>query len=73
MMGLPYFIVKMSINNMIKSVRNKKIDISKIDIGVSKILATKEKYNLNDDEVKGVDTKEINKEIDDLNNKIKKA
>lgn len=73
MMGLPYFIVKMCMNNIIKKVRDKKIDINKIDIGVSKILATKEKYNLNDDEVKGVDTKEINKEIDDLNKKIKKA
>lgn len=70
MLGLKYKRIQNVINYIIKEVKKGKIDISKIDNSVEKIVKVKEKYNVNDNNITGINIEEINKEIYNLNKKI---
>ena len=70
MIGLKYNTIKKVIKSTIRYVKKNKINIRRIDESVSKILETKEKYNITDNETKGCNIEKINKEVDELNNLI---
>lgn len=70
MIGLPYKKVKKIIKYIIKKVRKGKINIEKINKSVEKIIAIKEKYNIEDEKIDGFSIEEINEKIKDLNEKV---
>ncbi len=71
MMGIKYKYIERAIKKVAKQVRRGKVEISKIDNSVQKILQMKSKYKVNDNPVKGFNIEQINKEIEELNSKIK--
>lgn len=70
MIGTKYKQIEKIIKSTCKKVQKGKIDINKINKSVEIIIAIKEKYNINDEEAKGFDVENINREIEELNNKI---
>lgn len=70
MIGTKYKKIEKIIKNVSKKVKKGKIDINRINESVEKIVSVKKKYNVNDNEVAGFDIEDINKKIEELNNKI---
>ena len=70
MTGLGYKTIERIINNIVKKVQKGKISEVEINKSVDKIVKIKQKYNVNEDKVMGIDIDKINKEIEQLNNKI---
>lgn len=69
MIGLPYKKVKKIIKYIVKKVRKGKISIERINKSVEKIIAIKEKYNIEDKKVDGFSVQKINEKIRELNEK----
>lgn len=72
MIGLPYKKIKKIIKYIAKKVKKGKIKEERINLSVEKIMKIKEKYNVQDKEVDGFLSIEINKKIKQLNEKIVK-
>ena len=72
MVGLPYSKVKKLIKYITKQVKKGRISERRINESVKKINAFKERYNIKDEEVKGFDIEEMNKEILSLRDEITK-
>ena len=70
MIGLSYKRVKKIIKYITKKAKKGKIDINIINEKVEKIIKTKEKYNVEDNQIDGFDIKEINNKIKQLNEKV---
>ena len=70
MIGLSTNRIRKIIKYIIKKVQKGKIDIKRIEESAEKIISMKEKYNVNDGKVTGVNIEEINNEIEQLNKKI---
>ena len=70
MTGLSYKTIDKIINKIAKKVEKGKIDQNAINNSVNKIITMKEKYKISDENVTGLDIDKINKEIEELNNKI---
>lgn len=70
MIGIPYKKIKRIIGYIIKEVEKGKIDIERINKSVEKILEMKEKYNVSDEKVDGINIKEINQKIKAVNEKV---
>lgn len=70
MTGLSYKTIERIINHIAKKVQKGKISETAINKSVDKIIKMKQKYNVNDNKVTGIDIEKINKEIEELNNKI---
>ena len=70
MLGFKYKDIINIIKNIAKEVRKGKIHANKIEESVDKIIAMKKKYNVNDNKVKGFNIESINKEIEELNDKV---
>lgn len=73
MTGLGYKTLERIIKSVAKKVEKGKISKITINKNVEKIIKMKQKYNVNDNKVNGLNIKEINKEIEELNNKTIKA
>lgn len=67
---LEYNKIQKVIKNIAKKVERGKIEISQINNSVEKIINFKEKYNVNDNEVKGFNIQEINEKIEQVNKKV---
>ena len=52
------------------NIKSGKINANRVEQSVNKIITMKEKYNVNDNEIKGLNIEEINKKIEELNNKV---
>ena len=72
MLGNPYKEIEDAIKYMTKKAKAGKLSEERIDESVQKILNMKEKYKVNDNQVKGFNIEEMNREIDELNENIKK-
>ena len=70
MIGLPYNEIKNVIKYITKKVEKGKISEERINRSVEKILKMKEKYDINDSKVEGVEIKKINEKIKELNEKV---
>ena len=70
MIGIPYKEIEEAIKYITKKVKTGKLSEDRINKSVEKILNMKEKYKVNDDEVKGFNIENMNKEIEELNKKI---
>ena len=70
MIGVGYKTVKKTIKKLEKSISYSKINEEEIEKRVQKIISLKEKYRLNDEIAKGCNVEEINKSIENLNEKI---
>lgn len=70
MIGLPYRRVKKIIKYIANKVKKGEISIERINKSVEKIIAMKEKYNINDENVDGFSIEEINEKIKILNEKV---
>lgn len=70
MLGFKYGEIVRIIKYIAKQVRNGNIDQNRIEGSVQKIIEIKEKYNVNDDTIKGIDIESINKQIEELNKKV---
>lgn len=55
-----------------RKIKNGNLSIERIEYSVEKILRIKEKYNINDEIVRGTDIENVNKEIDELNKLLEK-
>lgn len=69
MIGLSYNKIEKVIKYIINQVKKGKIPEEKINKSVEKIIKMKEKYNITDKKVNGFDVKNINEQIEELNNK----
>lgn len=69
MIGTKYKNIEKIIKTISIQTKKGKIDINKINESVEKIVAIKQKYNVNNNKVDGFDIENINKEIQELNNK----
>lgn len=67
MIGLPYKKINKLIKYVTKQVKRGKINIDRINESVEKIIKTKKKYNISDEEVKGFNIEEINEKIEQVN------
>ena len=72
MIGCKYKEIIDLIKDVSNDIKKNKIRESKINNSVKKIVAMKEKYNINDSKVKGLDIEKINKQIEELNEKVLK-
>ena len=72
MIGLPYKRIKRVIKFITKQVKKGRISEERINHSVEKILRMKEKYEVNDDLVEGIDINTMNDAIMKLNRKIEK-
>ncbi len=72
MVGLSYKKIRKIIKYILKKVKEGKISIDRINESVEKILQIKEKYNVSDETVKGMNIEQINERIAKLNEKIEK-
>lgn len=70
MIGTKYNKIEKIIKNVSKKVKKGKIDINRINESLEKIVSVKKKYNVNDNEVEGFDIEDINRKIQELNDKI---
>lgn len=70
MIGLKYKTIEKVIKSISKKVEKGKISEKAIDKSVDKIIKMKQKYNVNDEQISGLDIQKINKEIEELNAKI---
>lgn len=70
MIGTKYKQIEKIIKNISKQVKKGKIDIAKINKSIEKIISIKEKYNVSDNKIDGFDIEDINKKIEELNNKV---
>lgn len=70
MIGARYKKIEKIIKSISKKVQKEKIDINIINQSVKSIISVKEKYNINDNKIEGFDIENINKRIQQLNNKI---
>lgn len=70
MIGLSYEEIEKVIHNTAKKVEKGKISEKSINESVDKIIKMKQKYNVNDEPISGIDIKKINEEIEELNTKI---
>lgn len=70
MIGTKYRKIEKIIKNISKEVKKGKIDIAKINESIEKIVSIKEKYNVNDNKTDGFEIEDINKKIEELNNKV---
>lgn len=70
MTGLNYKTIEKIINNIARKVQKGKISEMSINKSLDKIVKMKQKYNVNDNIVTGINIEIINKEIEELNNKI---
>ena len=70
MIGLPYTKVKRLVKYIIWKVKHGKISEERINSSLEKIIKMKEKYNVTDNKVEGINIEEINKEIEELNKKL---
>lgn len=70
MIGTKYKKIEKIIKNVSKKVKKGKIDINRINESLEKIVSVKKKYNVNDNEVAGFDIEDINRKIQELNDKI---
>ena len=70
MIGTKYNQIEKLIKSTCKKVQKGKIDINKINKSVERIIAVKKKCGINDEEVKGFDIENVNRKIQELNNKI---
>lgn len=61
------------INRICKFVKEGKIEEKQINKSVEKITKIKQKYNVNDELVEGINIEQINKEIKELNNEVLKT
>lgn len=66
MLGLPYKKVNRIIKYIIKKVKRGKISEKRIEASLAKIIKMKEKYQIEDTEVQGMDIEKINEEIKQL-------
>ena len=71
LVGLQTRRISKVIKYIARKVKNGSITEDRINRSVEKILELKEKYNVNDNEAKGVNIDEINREIDKLNSYVK--
>lgn len=71
MIGLRYKTIEKVIKCVSKKVEKGKISEITINHNIDKIVEMKQKYNVNDNKVTGLDIEKINKEIEELNKKIK--
>lgn len=71
MIGVSYKKVNRIIKYITKQVKRGKIEVERINQSVEKIMQMKEKYQINDNEVEGINIQKINEEIDKINEKIK--
>lgn len=69
-LGTEYKKIEKIIKSNSKKVQKGQIDINKINESVEKIISLKQKYNVNDNEVAGLDIEDINKKIKKLNSKM---
>ncbi len=72
MVGLPYKKIRKIIKYLLKKVKKGKISIDRISDSVEKILQIKEKYNVSDEAVEGMNIEQINERITKLNEQIEK-
>ena len=70
MIGCKYKTIINLIKNISKDVKTGKIKESNIDESVNKIIEMKQKYNMNDNQSKGLNITLTNKQIEELNSKI---
>lgn len=70
MIGLPYKKVKRIMKYVISKVRKGKIRLDNINKSVEKIMAIKEKYGVQDKEIEGFLSAEMNERIKELNKKV---
>lgn len=70
MIGLKYKTIEKIIKCISRKVKKGKISEKAIDKSTDKIIKMKQKYNVNDEQISGLDIKKINKEIEELNAKI---
>lgn len=70
MLGYKYSEIIKLIDEIARQIKSGKIRESKINNSVKKIIETKKKYNVNDEEIKGLDIESINKEIKQLNDSV---
>lgn len=70
MIGAKYKNIEKIIKSIFKKVQKGKIDINKINESLEKIVSIKKKYNINDNEVKGFDIEDINRKIQELNDRV---
>lgn len=68
--GYNYKKIKSIINYVVKEVKKGNINEDRINKSVEKILYMKEKYNINDNEIKGFEADKINERIKELNEKV---
>ena len=68
--GLSYKKIKKIIRYIIKKVEKGKIDIERINKSLEKIIAIKEKYNIEDKISEGFSVEDINRKIKELNGKL---
>jgi len=71
MTGVGYRTIEKIIKGIAKKVQKGRISEAAINKSVEKIIKMKQKYNVSDNKVNGLDIEKINKEIEELNNKIK--
>lgn len=68
MIGSSYSTIKSIIKKIKKQIKDNKINIKDINKSIDRIISIKEKYKINDNEVKGTDIDNINTVIDKINN-----